>query len=279
MKKVSIITIILGVFILTSAYAAEFGSLAAPKAISSGELITVPLELENTQEMAALDLPLEFSEGVTLQEVVFEGTRSESFDFKYARIDNENHNVVIGMIPMVFGEKPDLAPGEGVIAKMVFQVNDPTLAKFELKTTTMESPSHAPLFVYTDFSNGRADVKGVEPAFEDIVIALADVPQAENPIDNVLPTEFALKQNAPNPFNPTTMIGFDLPAPAYVKLEILNILGQKVKTLVDEQMEAGSHSVEWNGTDNTGSAAASGVYFYRIQAGDNYAVKKMMMLK
>ena len=90
----------------------------------------------------------------------------------------------------------------------------------------------------------------------------------------LIPTEFALSQNYPNPFNPTTSISFSLPEASDVRLEIFNIQGQKVTTLVNKQLEAGNHSINWDGRD-----AASGVYFYRIDAGSFTETKKMLLLK
>jgi len=80
--------------------------------------------------------------------------------------------------------------------------------------------------------------------------------------------------NYPNPFNPTTEISFNLPSASHVKLEVFNVMGQKVATLVNGQFEAGEHVVQWDGRD-----AASGVYFYRLQADDFVDTKKMMLLK
>jgi hypothetical protein len=93
------------------------------------------------------------------------------------------------------------------------------------------------------------------------------------------PHSFQLSQNYPNPFNPTTRIAFSLPKPVHVKLEVLNLLGQKVKVMIDQRLGAGRHSVEWDGTDDSGSEVASGVYFYRIKAGDFSQAQKMLMLK
>ncbi len=94
-----------------------------------------------------------------------------------------------------------------------------------------------------------------------------------------LPSEFALHQNYPNPFNPNTEVKFDLPVDSRVKLEIFNVLGQKVTTVTDEDMKAGYKSVTWNGNDHGGQQVASGVYFYKLTAGDHVFTKKMMMLK
>ena len=98
-------------------------------------------------------------------------------------------------------------------------------------------------------------------------------------LGELLPKSFALHQNYPNPFNPTTTIRFDLPIEAYVRLDVFNILGQKVTTLLDQPMQPGYHSVAWNGDDGDGRTVASGVYFYRLAAGDNIAKKKMVVLK
>ncbi len=95
----------------------------------------------------------------------------------------------------------------------------------------------------------------------------------------MLPTEFALSQNYPNPFNPSTEIRFALPTNSAVTLEIFNVLGQKVKTLANGPMNAGYQSIIWNGTDETGSGVASGMYFYKLNAGGKTFTKKMMMLK
>ncbi len=94
-----------------------------------------------------------------------------------------------------------------------------------------------------------------------------------------LPREFALAQNYPNPFNPTTEIEFDLPVRSYVNLQIFNVLGQHVKTLVDSEQNAGYRSVIWNGVDEKGQQVSSGTYFYILKAGDKVLTKKMTMLK
>jgi len=98
-------------------------------------------------------------------------------------------------------------------------------------------------------------------------------------IDATLPRSFALHNNYPNPFNPATTIAYDLPAPAHVTLEIFNVLGQKVRTLVDDYQEAGAQTVVWDGRDSGNREVATGVYFYKIRAGDFTDSKKMLLLK
>lgn len=94
-----------------------------------------------------------------------------------------------------------------------------------------------------------------------------------------LPTSFALSQNRPNPFNPTTTITFALPKESEVTLEVFNLLGQKVIDLVDEHLSAGTKSVEWDGRDALGREVPSGIYFYRMRAESFAETKKMVLMK
>lgn len=94
-----------------------------------------------------------------------------------------------------------------------------------------------------------------------------------------LPTSYKLDQNYPNPFNPSTEISFSLPTSSHVKLEIFNTLGQLVTTLVDGELTAGSHLITWDGSSKSGNPVASGVYLYRLTAGDYVRTKKMSLIK
>ena len=94
-----------------------------------------------------------------------------------------------------------------------------------------------------------------------------------------MPSAYALHQNYPNPFNATTRIIYELPQPAQVKLEIINVLGQTVATVIDRYESAGIHSAEWSGTDGQGHPVASGIYLYRMTAGGFTAEKKMVLMK
>jgi hypothetical protein len=89
-----------------------------------------------------------------------------------------------------------------------------------------------------------------------------------------IPREYRLSQNFPNPFNPNTAIGYQLSAISDVDLSVYNLLGQKVATLVNGRKQAGSHQVEWDA-----SGFPSGVYYYRIKAGEFDDVKKMILLQ
>jgi hypothetical protein len=94
-----------------------------------------------------------------------------------------------------------------------------------------------------------------------------------------LPLEYALSQNYPNPFNPETRIRYELPQSSRVALKIFNMLGQEVRTLVNEFKSAGSFDVLWDGKDNSGQRMPNGVYLYRIETDGLVQSKKMLLLQ
>jgi len=96
--------------------------------------------------------------------------------------------------------------------------------------------------------------------------------------DGPLPTEFALYPNYPNPFNPETMIAYDVPKLSHIRLSVYNQLGQRVRTLVDQTKPAGRYKVIWDGTDDSGNKLTSGVYFYRLESDQFQATRKMILV-
>ena len=93
-----------------------------------------------------------------------------------------------------------------------------------------------------------------------------------------LPTDFALGQNYPNPFNPSTIIPYQIPASAHVRLEVFNMLGQHLATLVDGERSAGVHTAQWDGTDAAGRAVGAGVYIYRLSGGGLTVSQRMVLV-
>jgi flagellar hook assembly protein FlgD len=93
------------------------------------------------------------------------------------------------------------------------------------------------------------------------------------------PSDFVLYHNYPNPFNPATTIRYAIPQAERVTLRVYNILGQQVASLVDGRQEAGFYAAQWDGKDARGRGVASGIYFYRIQAGKFVRTEKMLLLK
>ncbi len=130
-------------------------------------------------------------------------------------------------------------------------------------------------------------IKGAEGRFRvwvsDGIHTSSDV--SDEPFTNVksktgqVPERFVLNQNYPNPFNPETIINYELPQNAQVDLTIFNLLGQKVRVLVNTDLPAGAHSARWNGTDVDGNKVTSGVYIYRLKSGDFVETKKMIFLQ
>ena len=94
-----------------------------------------------------------------------------------------------------------------------------------------------------------------------------------------IPEKFSLMQNYPNPFNPKTTIRFSLPIDSDVELMIYDVNGKVVKEIINHNMETGSYKIVWDGTNKGGAIVGSGVYFYRIKAGNFIASQKMIFLK
>ncbi len=123
---------------------------------------------------------------------------------------------------------------------------------------------------------GAADCP--ESAAKQLILrALGDLLKRES--ESTLPTSFALYQNFPNPFNPSTEISFDLPASCDVTLEIFSSAGRRVALLARKPFTAGNHTVRWEGVDDGGRHVASGVYLYRLTAGEHAESRKMLLLK
>jgi hypothetical protein len=94
-----------------------------------------------------------------------------------------------------------------------------------------------------------------------------------------IPTDFGLEQNFPNPFNPQTVIGFDLPRRSHVYLSVYNVLGEEVDHLVDDDLPAGKYELVWSSQTRNGDPLPSGVYFYRLIADEITLTRKMLLLK
>jgi len=263
---VAIVVLLIGPALVLAADIDRFA--AAKAALNTEGQLVVPLEITNAKDLTAMDIPLSFTEGATLERVEFTD-RVKSFEFQAANIDNEKRQVVIGLISMVSKEAPDLASGTGTIANLYFKL-DPGVKEVTLTPIALENPNHSLTFYYNDYSSGRAEVKAVNPEIGAITAGSAM---------SALPTAYGLSQNSPNPFNPTTTISFAAPQPGVVKVAVYNILGQNIKDLVDGYMEAGYHQVVWDGKDRSGDAVASGIYFYKISANNFTDTKKMVLLK
>jgi hypothetical protein len=125
-------------------------------------------------------------------------------------------------------------------------------------------------------SIGFASVHGL--AFNPDTTGVSSI-REDNLTDASLPREFALFRNYPNPFNPSTVIRFDLPRAVNAKLVIYDILGQRIRTLVNEKLEAGQKQATWDGTNDAGERVSSGIYIYRLKAGNYVKSLKLILLR
>ena len=97
--------------------------------------------------------------------------------------------------------------------------------------------------------------------------------------EELIPNKFALHQNFPNPFNPTTAIRYDLPKEEYVNIVIFDVIGRNIRSLVNQKKNAGYHSIQWDAKNDLGEPVSAGMYIYIIHAGEHRSVKKMVLLK
>jgi len=114
---------------------------------------------------------------------------------------------------------------------------------------------------------------------EPVTILITGVEEVTGPEGTPVPTEFGLKQNYPNPFNPTTTIEFSVDKPGHVRIDIFNLTGQKVRTLVEGYRLPGTYKITWDGTDDFGRHLSSGVYFVRLSTVGHVMTRKMVLAK
>jgi hypothetical protein len=216
----------------------------------------VTFNLSTDQELAGLAVALKFADkndDVTITGYSFEGTRLENLSLKEVIIDNIEKTVVVYGIVL---NEANIALGDGPIVNLTVAGT----GKVNFTPTTVGKQEGVTL---------------VTPMAKEVPVELE---QSLGTTPN-LPVDFSMSPNFPNPFNATTTIRYSLPDQANVRLEVFNILGQKVKTLVNEPQAAGYKQVVWDGKNDQGDNVSSGVYFYRINAGKYHSVLKMSLLK
>ncbi len=245
-----VVAILLALALVVPAWANKIAVVGSSQEVS--------FNLSNNQELGAVVFALKFAErgsDVMLKSFSFEGTKVEYIGTKEVLINNEDKTVLVYAIPF---EEHYIPAGEGSVVLLRFEGKDP----ITLEPTKIAHQDGISLI--------GSDAKGLEFEFNTTPVAK---PKKE------LPSSFSLLQNHPNPFNPRTIIEYALPRDARVNLVIYNVLGQKVKTLVDGFQTAGFQSAEWDGTDERGNVSASGIYFFKLKAGDFSQTRKMVMLK
>tara|TARA_B110000438_G_scaffold4089_1_gene4110 strand:- start:1686 stop:5363 length:3678 start_codon:yes stop_codon:yes gene_type:complete len=153
----------------------------------------------------------------------------------------------------------------------------------DLEGEIIESTEKGFIKIPYSFSGNILDISSL--SISDIFVSgpkgvIADVASRTVSADvKLVPGVFALHQNYPNPFNPKTEIMFDLPEVSVVDVAIYNLMGQKVKTLVNKEMTPGYHVMQWDGTNDKGSVVSTGMYFYTLNTNKYHAMRKMLFLK
>jgi hypothetical protein len=203
------------------------------------------------------------------------------FDFGYAEIHRNSDGMASDTVAFAGLDGTSDLYGSGIwpgFYDMAYTITLGPFSGYEEATLTIDSSWYRPAgkWEWGLLDNTMLECNWGGPYIFQYVPDLCAV---ENVGGEALPGQFRLAQNYPNPFNPSTEILFDLPTASHVRLNIFNILGQRVCTLVDETVTAGYHKVTWDGTNDAGSGVPSGIYFYKIDAGDFVQSKKMMMLK
>ena len=234
---------------------AEFSLNLGSERVVAGEMVAVDVSLANVEALVAYGFTLnydadkfEFISVTPADEDLLKSTGGETPMF--------HHIVASGQVEVVNGLVNGTAvSGGGDIVRFVFRV------LYEFEDNARFEIANGLVFDPTNLSN---------PAVVAGVLELQSTPR-----------EFALHQNFPNPFNPDTTIKYDLAESADVTLQIYNVLGQVVRTLVaSEAQNAGRYQIRWNGMDDRGVPVSSGVYFYQISAeGKFQQVQKLMLLK
>ena len=240
----------------TVAAAGDNGKAAVTLQVSGsakmGELITITADLSNATAVNGWGLTLKYD--------------PEQFEFLEATSPRTNLLTASGATAPVFLVNQDEA-GTVSLANAISRGSSAT-GEGSLAVLTFKPRG--------EFENARFEVaRGM----------VFDANSLSNPLFandlevKLAPAAFALNQNFPNPFNPETTIGYDLADGSQVRLEIYNIMGQLVNTLVSDHQAAGRYRVVWSGVDAGNRQVASGVYFYRLQTEGFKAVKKLMLLK
>lgn len=176
------------------------------------------------------------------------------------------------------GEEISMAPGSdppGTPSYRIIMNIGPNQGVFIIDTTCVAPANH--LAFVTNDTLGNAVV--VVPTFTHGIVGVG-VPAGVRELESgAIPQTYSLEQNYPNPFNAGTVIRFQQPVDGNVRIDVYNILGHRIRTLVDEFRSAGTHQADWDGRSEEGVEVATGVYFYRITAEQFTSTRKMVLLK
>ncbi len=238
----------------------------------AGQPVAMDIFLFNERNTRDVSIALTWGSGrLTFDSLSFAGMRAEPAQTKFTQYSNALHQC-LGQI--TFGEANPLAPGSGAFMQAWFTIAAPTPDTIIEFDTATYNGVQGTFLILTSVDGNRE----VRPIFHTGTLQVSVATDVDDD-GSLLPREFALMQNYPNPFNPTTVISFALPRSSDVRIDLYDITGRLVRTLADETMTAGNHTVTFDGRSSSGNQLATGVYFYRMQANGFVATKKMLLMK
>lgn len=240
--------------------------------VFAGDDFEIPLYLHNELPLNAIQIPLKYpSANIVIDSITTTGLRGEIATLANYSFDNPENKLLISL---TFTEEEPLPAGTGELARLHFSALPGGLPS----TTLLDTTIYNNIDFYVMLGKLFDFVKAY-PRFIPAEITVDIATDADDQQPGTLPREFALNQNRPNPFNPNTTISFALPKSSLVRIEVYNILGQRVRSLVNRELPAGEHQIDFDGRDESRHSLASGIYFYRIKAGKFNDSRKMILLK
>ena len=253
----------------------------------AGDHVAIPIRLSNNDEsISALSVPLHIgSPYATIDSVSFVGSLlPDDFVPWVDPPDDPNDSVFITLIGTWTSPTPTITVSEGIIAIMYMTVSPSApdgyipIDSFFTTVDTYPGPDGEPVEVPRIRQVLASDATGMIVYLPDFVeggiIVMSPTAVDDDSKDNNLPSSFSLAQNYPNPFNPVTTIEYSIPQGSHVKLEVFNILGQSVVTLVDGHQSPGTYTVDFDAFNQP-----SGIYFYRLTHSEGAETRKMTLVK
>jgi hypothetical protein len=237
-----------------------------------GEHFSVTMNAYNELPINNIKIPIQYqSDNIVFDSVSVAGTRA----FHAIVVDAVSDDVQKkALIILKFSSDQLMPPGNGSLSVLHFTcLFAGTTSNISVDTTEFE---------FGEYYFQLGELYGYVKAFPDFHAGTITVDLSTDADDETslnLPSTYSLGQNHPNPFNPVTAIEFALPERSQVTLDVFNVLGQRVRRLLNQTLPAGNHNVVFDGRDNDGSELASGIYFYRIRAGQFTQSRKMMLIK
>lgn len=201
---------------------------------------------------------------------------------------------LLGPVPRIGSPNEDITVFTASPIISWYVLTDPNGSKYELEyannpsfnnSTVVNNLSSSSLQL-SNLTSGtkyywRVRTKNSDGVYSDYSNVASFTPDGTTSVDGVveIPTKFEVSQNFPNPFNPSTVVNFGIPERGIVTAKVYDILGKEIRTLMNDEKEAGSYSLQWNGTDNFGQKVTSGTYILRVTAGSKAQSIKMILMK